>query len=441
MWQSILEWISKIFGKDKSITTDKQFSKNAEYTQKYKDISDINFGEIFSNRLATMATSDSHFLMDLKENKQNLRADLLNTIALSVWDKLYKLASLALGTGGSLIVPYVQNGKFKFDIASQDRLCINAKDGEKIIDATVLADAITIRNNVFYRFVNYAIENNTLIITNKVTTQHGRPTTVKQWENIQDIAIQNVDRVPFGFIKSPVDNRDSNDDYGVPITYGCDKIIKEIKDCLKQIQDEFELKKVKLLADERLFDKDTKTGKLSVKDKVFVLLKGMSDKKLAETFSPDIREGSYYARLTKLFELLEKSVGTSRGILTTPDATYENKDAVREANRATWSIVSALRKSIEKAFDDVLYACDVYANYYNMSPAGEYTYKFDWDYSLIESSTETFSQMKDLQSKGAMSKAELRAWATGEDLKTAQEKIDEIAKNEPDLKTLMGMSE
>ena len=264
---------------------------------------------------------------------------------------------------------------------------------------------------------------------------------IKQWENIQDIAIQNVDRVPFGFIKSPIDNRDSNDDYGVPITYGCDKIIEEIKECLEQIKDEFELKEAKVFADERLFDKDNKTGKLSVKEKLFITLRGMSEQKQIETYSPDIRESSHYNRLTKLFELLEKEVGTSRGILTTPDATYENKDAVREANRATWSIVSALRKSIEKAFDDVLYACDVYANYYNMSPAGEYTYKFDWDYSLIESSTETFAQMKDLQSIGAMSKAELRAWATGEDLETAQSKIDEIAKNEPDLKTLMGMSE
>jgi len=60
---------------------------------------------------------------------------------------------------------------------------------------------------------------------------------------------------------------------------------------------------------------------------------------------------------------------------------------------------------------------------------------------MIESSTETWQQKKDLQASGGLSKAELRSWHTGESLEDAQKAIDEIAKNEPSLRTLLGMDE
>ncbi len=433
MWDRILRMI----GITKSITTDGQHGKNEGYTRKYKDIEGINFGEIFSKRLATIATADSSLVIPA----DNKRAEVLNDAGQMVWDKISKVASLALGTGGSLIVPYVQNGKIMFDIATQDRLCINAKNGDAITNATVLADMVVLNDIMYYRFVNYSIENNTLIITNKVTTQYGREAVVEQWKNIEDIAIANVDRVPFGYIKSPADNRDGNDDYGVPITYGCDAIIDEIKECLKQFKDEFKLKEVKVFADDRMFKKDAKTGKPVISSKLFYAVKNMGDSsKPFEIFSEDYKDNSFVNRLSVLFELLEKAVGTSRGILSKPDASYENKDAVREANRATWAIVTALRKNIEKGFEDFLYACNVLANYYNLTPAGEYTFSFDWDYSLIESSVETWNQMKDLQSMGGMGKAEMRAWVTGEDIDTAQGKVDEIAKKEPQLRDMFGMN-
>ena len=437
MWiKSMWDWILRQFGIKKSITTDKQQSKNADYTHKYKDISTINFGAIFSNKLASIATSDSAFILEA----DNKRAKLLAEIGTAAWKKINKISSLAMGIGGSLIVPYVQNGRILFDIVTQDRLCIHSKSGEKITRATVLADTVVLNDVRYFRYTNYAIEGNTLHITNRVTTQHGKAAEVEQWKDIQDICIANVDRVPFGYIKSPADNRDCDDDYGVPITYGCDKIIEDINECLQQIKDEFKLKEVKVFADDRMFEKD-KNGKPTISSKLFYAVKhlGEGGNKMIELFSEDYRESPLHNRLANLFELLEKAVGTSRGILTKPDASYENKDAVREANRATWAIVTALRKAIEKGFEDFLYACNVLANYYGLSPAGEYAYKFDWDFSLIESSTETWQQMKDLQSLGGMSRAELRAWQTGESPEDAQKAIDEIKKTEPTMSDLMGI--
>lgn len=434
MWKYIWDWVFSLLGIKKTITTEEQRSKNEEYARRYKDITDINFAAIFAARLALIATADSQFVLD----GDNARSKLLRDIGAAVWKKKEKLASLALGIGGNLIVPYVQNGQLYFDIATQDRLHIHGKNGEKITGATILAEEIAINGTKYFRYVDYSIENGTLLITNKTLSQHGREAVVDQWKDIQDIAIANVDRVPFGFIKSPIDNRDCNDDYGVPITYGCDKIIEEIKECLEQIKDEFSLKEIRVFADSRLFKRD-KNGTPKLSDKLFYAFSNINSDKPIEVFSPEIRESAYYSRLVHLFELLEKAAGTSRGILIKPETNYENKDAVREANRATWAIVTALRDAIQKGYEDFLYACDVLANYYNLTPAGKYEFSFNWDFSLIESSAETWQQMQSLQSTGGMSKAELRAWLTGEDLTEAEKKVEEIAKKEPRLSELIGV--
>ncbi len=436
MWKNIWQWVLKQLGIKKSKTTEKQLDENVKNAMDYSSTEGYNFNAIFSNRLASLATSDSDFVLE----KDNKRGELLCDAGNAVWQNKKKIVATALGTGGCLIVPYVQNGAIQSDMASQDRFCIHAKQGEKITHATVLADSIVLNRIRYYRFVDYKVENGTLSIINKVVTENGRPAAVEQWQDIQDMTIANVDRVPFGFIKSPIDNRRCTDDYGVPVTYGCETIIREIITCLKQIEDEFDMKEVRLQLDARAFDRD-KDGKPVLKSKLFMKGHNVNNENMFNIFDPAIRESSYYARLNNLFELLEKTIGTSRGILTKAEATYENLEAIRAANRDTWSLVSDIREAIEKGFKDFLYACDVLANCYNLTPPGDYTYSFDWDYSVIERTADTWQQLKDGQSIGIRSKAELRAWQTGESIEDAQKAIDEIAKREPNVQTLMGMSE
>lgn len=431
IWDAVLAR----FGIKKTITSDAKRIENAVYAGSYEDVSDINFTAIISGKLATLAMSDSDFAIP----EDNKRAELLRSIGNDVWKKMKKLVAMSLGTGGTIIVPYVQNGRIFFDIATQDRLCINDMRGTDIVSASVLADSVTINDTRYYRFVNYDIKNNNLVITNKVTTEYGRPAEIEKWADIQDIAIANVERVPFGFIKSPVDNRKCTDNYGVPVTYGCDRIIKEIKDCLEQIKDEFELKQVRLRIDKRDFDRD-KDGKPILTSKLFMAGTNAENESIFDIFDPVIRDSSYYTRLTKLYEQLEKAIGLSRGILTEPIAAYENSQKIREATGDTWAIVDSLRSAVESGMNELLYACDVLANYYGLSPSGEYTLAFDWDTSMMESSAEVWQQMKDGQAIGIRSKAELRAWQTGESLEEAQAAIDDITAREPTAQILLGMN-
>ncbi|MBO5060247.1 MAG: hypothetical protein J6C82_04970 [Clostridia bacterium] len=436
MWRNLWELVMRLFGKSSEDASHKQSRKNMGYAAKYKDISEINFTAIVAGKLATLTVSESSIAI----SGENKRAKLLEDTIEKVWHKIKKITATALGCGGCLIVPYVQNGKLLFNYVSQDRLCINAMSGEKITDATVLADVIEKNNTNYYRYTNYAVNNGNLYITNKTVNESGSIVAVEEWADIQDIAISNVDRVLFGFIKSPVDNRKGIDLYGVPITYGCDSIIEEIKECLVQIKEEFENKQVRLQVDERAFKRD-KNGNYIIDSKIFMLGHSNGDGSLFNIFDPAIRDSSYYARLLNLFDLLEKAIGTSKGILTAPESRGATATEIKAGMYDTYAMITDIRTAIEKGMTDFLYACDVLANYYGLSPVGDYKPVFDWSYSMIESSSETWTQMKDGQAIGIRSKAELRSWQTGESLEEAQMRIDEITAREPTVQNLLGMNE
>ena len=168
-----------------------------------------------------------------------------------MWKKSKKIIARSLGTGGVVVVPFVSRKKIYFDIITQDRLSINKQIGEDIIDCTIMAEHLVRNQRNYYRWVDYTLKDNNLYVRYRATMETSPVDlkTISEWEEIEDFSITNVYKMPFMYLKSPVDNRKDADDYGVPITYGCDKEIKEIKDTLKQILREYDLKEAFVGAD------------------------------------------------------------------------------------------------------------------------------------------------------------------------------------------------
>lgn len=406
MLRTVWERILRIFGVKKTNTIGSQWTENMGFTQQYESTEEMNFTAIFSNKLSTLAISES--TADVVGN--NARVALLDQCLGEVWSRMKRVISRMLGTGGCVIVPYVRMGRIEFDILSQERMVIHEKQGNSITRATVLADSVKQEERQFFRWVDYRVIEGNLYITNKVTDQWGNDAFLEQWSEMEDKAIAGVDRVLFAYFKSPVDNRRFSDDYGVPITYGSDGLIQEIFDCFAQIRDEYRLKEVKIFADERMFQKDSKTGKYRMPSKVFFAAHGKENGDMIEVFSPEIRHSSYYERLQYLFGLLEKCVGTSKGILTAPETRGATATEIKAGLYDTYAMIAEIRCSVEKGVRDYLYACNVLANYYELTPLGEYGVRFDWSYEMIESSSETWSQLKDAFEFGIKSSVELRQW-------------------------------
>lgn len=436
MFKSVIQYILNNVFKTKTQTKAKEIDDNQKYASDYEKIDDINFNAIFSNKLANYVISDSN----INITGENARADLLSKMGQSMWRKAKKMTSMGFGYGGVIIVPYVKGGKIYYNLVPQNRVTIDEVDGDLITGATVLAEKKTIggslNSKTYMRWTNYQVKNGNITITQQFSDEKGNKIPAPDfWQNIQEVqVITGVDRVLFGYVKSPINNRNASDTYGVPITYGCDATILEIKETLKQIAREYELKQAFVGADATMFN-----GKDALPLNGLFKKIDSGDDTFFEEFSPAIRDSSYFARLQELYQRLEKEVGTSRGILSEVETQNATATEIKKAMYDTFTICDDMRTNIEKAMDDFFYACNVLANAYNLSPQGEYELDFDWSYSLLEDPQQEFNQMMQCESKGIISKVEIRQWMNpDETLEEAEKKIKEIEESNPNIKQLLG---
>ena len=437
MFQKFIMWIFRLFN-IQSQTTQKEVEDNQKYAVEYERIDEINFNSIFSNKLANYVINDSN----VNITGENARVELLDKTTQSMWKKAKKITSMGFGYGGVILVPYVKSGKIYYNIVSQSRVTIDEVEGENIIGATIIADKRTVNRGIgnsktYYRLTNYKVRNGNIEITQKFTDENGHEVAVPDfWKNIElKKVITGVDRALFGYIKSPINNRKTDDKYGVPITYGCDSTIAEIKETMKQLYREYKLKETFVGADSTMFD-----GKDSLPLNGLFKKVDAGDDNFFEVFDPAFRP--YTERLQELFKRLEHEIGTSAGILSEVNTANATATEIKRSMYDTFTIVDDMRSNIEKGIEDFLYSANVLANAYNLTPQGEYEVSFDWDYSLLEDSQETFSQLITAQSKGIVSEVEVRQWLKpDETLEDSQKAIEEIKASEPTVEDLMGNEE
>ena len=433
MFQKFIMWIFKLFN-IQSQTTQKEVEDNQKYAVEYERIDEINFNSIFSNKLANYVINDSN----VNITGENARVELLDKTTQSMWKKAKKITSMGFGYGGVILVPYVKSGKIYYNIVSQSRVTIDEVEGENIIGATIIADKKTVNKGIgnsktYYRLTNYKVRNGNIEITQKFTDENGHEVAVPDfWKNIElKKVITGVDRALFGYIKSPINNRKTDDKYGVPITYGCDSTIAEIKETMKQLYREYKLKETFVGADSTMFD-----GKDALPLNGLFKKVDAGDDTFFEVFDPAFRP--YTERLQELYQRLEHEIGTSRGILTDPLSSYQNTDETRRAMQDTASIIDAMRKNIEKGIEDFLYSANVLANAYNLTPQGEYKVEYDWSYYFIESTMDTWNQLLIGFNNGVVSKEELRAFIYPSETDEAREKVlNEIKKQEPSIEKIL----
>lgn len=433
MFKNLIMWILNIFG-IQTQTTQKEVEENQKYANEYEAIDDINFNSIFSNKLANYVINDSN----VNITGENARTELLNNTTQSMWKKAKKIVSMGFGYGGVIIVPYVKGGKIYYSIVPQNRLTIDMMEGDTITGATVLAEKKvitgTIGSKTYLRWSNYKVENGNIVITQQFSNEEGKQIPAPDfWKNIQEKQIiTGVDRVLFGYIKSPVNNKKGNDKYGVPITYGCGTTIQEIKDTMKQLYREYKLKEAFVGADSTMFD-----GRDSLPMNGLFKKINSGEDTFFEVFDPAFRP--FTDRLEELYRRLEHEIGTSVGILSQVNTQNATATEIKRGMYDTFTIVDDMRTNIERAMNDFIYSANVLANAYNLSPQGEYELSFDWDYSLLEDSQETFSQLITAQSKGIVSEAEVRQWLKpDETLEKSQKAIDEIKASELTVEQIIG---
>lgn len=440
MFESVKDLIYKLFGRIIKHSK-KDIEEAKEQTREYQDTTRENITAIFANSLSTLAFSDSSISITDGNNSTTKRTDLLNNVIQDFWTNIKQNIAIGNGCGMIVSIPYCVNGKLYIDNVSKDRMFVSGMQGKDITKLTVMAAVRHHDNGIKYvRWVDYSVENGVYTIRQKAT-KNGVPCSLSEIEDwtgiLPEMHIANVNRLPVGIYKCPTSSRRPDKIDGVPISFGCQKTIERIHNCLEDIDKEYNNKKAKVFADASLFDKNDKIEKTIFK--TFAVDSGLQDKMFFEIFDPAFRDTSYYNRLEHLFAQLEKEIGTSRGILT--DLNITNGATATEIRRATFqtfSLCDDIHKNAEKYIDGLVYGLNILANYFNLTPESDYQINYEWSYSMLEDTQNTFNQLIQAKSVGAVETAEIRQFITGEDYETAKAKVEEIKASEPNISDLIG---
>lgn len=383
---------------------------------------------------------------DIKVDGTSARAELIQECATNLYQNHLKSAcTFALGTGSVLIKPNTNGDRFGFDIIPEQNYRITGYIGDYIYSMLIVVGEYQANNKTYTLVEKQEIKKDAdgtpYIEVEYNAFRDDKPCSLSEtrWSDRETLRIANVDHLLLGRIKCPITNRkDVNSPNGVPITFGQNEIIDNVKSSYRQYNTEREDKETMIFADKSIF-KDRGDGKGTVlpkgKERLFLKIHGSRNVEdtMLDTYSPEIRETPLDNSIERNYRTLELALGLGEGVLSKSTLTYTNMDEVRASKSATYAFISAFRNQIDSCVEDLMRAIDVIANYNGITPQGEYKAHIEWSDEYMTSVSERFNQMLQADSAGWIDAAEGRSVLLNEDIDESREAIEKIESKKPNM--------
>ena len=377
-------------------------------TQKWRDISKINFLDIFVGKLNNLANTEATFEVE----SDSVLAEPLKALCKDIENKRFSITENMLADGDYYIFPaHNEKGEIIHTYLTQEQVRVVKMDGEDIKEAYGIIDwYIDDSNRVFFLLRHHKLDDNgTLTISYSTITENGKKATVEKWEYLKDQAYSwiNANHIGFGRYKSPASSRGLSSVYGVPLNFGCGDIEKKIFKDLELIQEEFENGRSRVFTDPRniLSDEETK-GYRFASNIIPIQQRAGQTGKNVDIFNPTLRYSEHYSKLVGDLALYEKEVGTSKGILTDNETSYTaTATAVKRANADTLSLIDRIHTAIDNGNEMTLRADCVYLN---IAP-DLWSYKSDY-FDPFEDPDIQWQRLVEAKSNSAAEASDLIKW-------------------------------
>lgn len=372
--------------------------------------------------------------------------------------QIVKLLITAFTTGDCLVVPSWNGRNIQNVLVGADDFAILATSGDEITAVAYLVDTVskgaeTYRLYQAVELVPYEANDGTTAYANRYrmfvskgesVSEAGELSSFPEWaaRYETDWYIPNVDRLLIGRFKTAViDPLAPNNVKGLPICYGASEPIAEFRYLLNTMHNEFKMSEKMILADKRFFKRNWKDGQITTelprgRERLFEAVPGQSDMVYQE-WAPDIRYNAFLEDLDKQEQLIERAVGVSRGIISSPnDMNYQNVDNVRKSQQSTIAFINTARGIAEGCLTDLLYAWNMLANYYSIVPIGDFMPSFDWSDDYIETFSDRQNAILAGETIGATDAVDYRQFVFDESPEAARQRVEEIQASKAPTLTL-----
>lgn len=353
----------------------------------------------------------------------------------------------AFETGDCLIIPSWTGRNIQNVIVGADDFEVLEAVGDEVTAVAYVLDRAT-KNNQEYillqaiELVEYTAQDGSQSYANRYRIYVTRNGSIvknglslfEQWQGLTtEWYIPNVEKLLIGRYRSFTQNpTDINAIKGAPICYGASDAIAEIHYLLDQMHTEFGKSEKAIMADKRLFKKEWSGGNMKTvlprgRERLFMDIGGASNDFPIKEWAPDIRYQAYLDDIDKQEKLVERAVGVSSGIISTPeDISYQNVDNVRKSQQKTMGFISSARRQGESCLMGLVYAWNILANYYGINPIGDYDVNFDWSNEYIETFADRQNAILAGAAIGATDAVDYRMFVMEESPETAQNRVAEI---------------
>ena len=350
--------------------------------------------------------------------------------------------------GSMAIKPYpnLDDGHIYFDwVMGWSSLPIAFDDDGRLTDV-IFRDTYTEGNTTYTRLERHTLVNKGEDVK---ITQHAYKssmpdslgteislTDVPAWASLEPEAIvKDADGSMFGWYKvAAANNVDPDSPMGVAVfSKACDTI-READQQYSRLLWEYEASEMAIDVDPTaLRPVNGKDGKLEMpklKERLFRAVDiDKGDRDLYEVFAPSIRDANYVNGLNQLLMRIEDQCGLARGTISDANIDARTATELKINKQRSFVTIASNQANLEACFKDVIHAMDRYATLYNLAPEGEYEVSFEWDDSIITDHDEQLNERLAMMNSGILSKAEVRAWYTGETEAQALAALERSPKN------------
>lgn len=342
--------------------------------------------------------------------------------------KRYEICAMMNGKGGCFVTMATGEDDEPYHriIAPAD-VSVYRMVADKMYEVAMVIDKKIVKHRE-YRLIRHHIldENGTLYVYYYTTDKSGNEEYLAEWEHYKNdnVAYYNANNIGVAYYKSPQDSRGLSQ-WGVPLNFGCEEVEAKLKKARKDLDEEMELMKAKLFADESIVRKITaKEGeRFDLPEGIYTIRKKAGvDGTLVDAFANATRYNDYKQNVVDKERDWEDMVGLDPGFLTEVDPTNNaTATQIKSSNVKTRSFVKRLQSAM---FDGIKATLEADAVFLNI-PLDLYEVNVDF-FDAFSDETEQWNRLLQGRENGVVEDEDLITWLFP--TLSEQEKSDKIAR-------------
>lgn len=356
----------------------------------------------------------------------------------------------ALGVGGMIIKPYVNNDNIYFDYLAQGEFAPLQFDDDGNITDIAFPDILIANGKRYTKIERHIFDTiaKTVTVVNKAFVSNDVEgedlgseiplSQVAQWANLSEepIVINDCERPLYGFFKVPKANHiDVRSPLGASIFARGEKLIEDADRQYSRLDWEYDAGQLAVDVDPTVIDPTQPNGyNMMIAQGHKRAFRGVDVDDMYSVFAPTLRDANYIEGLNIILMRIEDVCELYRGTLSNVQNIAHTATEVLASKQETYSTIADNQKALENCLNDVIYAMDKYADLYGLTPDGDYTVSYSWDDSMITDRNAQLEEKLALMEADLLADYEVRSWYTGESQEKAKEMCEEIrSSNEPTL--------